>query len=156
VFRNRFLALLATLLIATGVGTQLPTTAEAGAASKTSPVTCGTLTSAPGNNHLLQLGGCNHPFLTGGSGNNDSNSLTWVIAWNTHKTLTIEFSLLNTASGCADGGQVGGLAYGGKVVATSGQYTHHFLGESAAFDLCLNLTDYVAVGLVPGTEFTIG
>jgi hypothetical protein len=147
---------LAALVIATTVGVLLPDTAEAGAVSKTSPVTCGTLTSAPGNNNLLLLGGCNHPFLTGGSGSDDSNSLTWVIAWSTHKILTITFSQVSTGPSCGSNPQVGSFVYEGKVVSTSGRYTHHFLGNSATFEVCLNVSDFVTVGLVPGTDFTIG
>jgi hypothetical protein len=158
VCRNRFSTLLAALFIASAVGVLLPNMPEAGAASKTSPVTCGTLASAPSDYSLFLFGSCNHPFLTGGSGSNDTNSLTWVIAWKTHKTLTVNISLLDTGpeQSCGSNLDVASFDYGGKVVGASGRYTRHFLGDPVSFDLCINLHDFVAVGLVPGTEFTIG
>jgi hypothetical protein len=136
----------------------LPNMPEAGAASKTSPVTCGTLASAPSDYNLFLFGSCSHPFLTGGSGSNDTNSLTWVIAWKTHKTLTVNISLLDTGpeQSCGSNLDVASFDYGGKVVGASGRNTRHFLGDPVSFDLCINLHDFVAVGLVPGTEFTIG
>jgi len=110
----------------------------------------------------IELGGCNRPRITGGSGTNLLVGLgPYPITWSTGKETNIQCagicgeppSGLRTPSRCTNP-LTTEYDWVGSVATVLGPWTKRFIGDTVTFDVCLTSSGG-SDGLVPGTVFMI-
>jgi hypothetical protein len=152
------IALGATVLAAGPLGVQ-----SASAAPVHPVVTCRSMQSVSNSlSALVDLSGCNHPRITGGSGTELLvGSGPYPITWSTGKEANTQCAGLcgqppsgfRTPSRCTNP-VTREYDWVGSVATASGPWTKRFIGDTVGFDVCLT-SNFGIDGLVPGSVFMI-
>ena len=152
----KFVSGLVGLFVAATILAAVPVGIQAASAAPHRAITCSSMSSSPTG--PVELSGCNHLRITGGSGTQVSCAPSGIcpLTWSTGKETNFSVSH-STPSTNRCPFPLSEIDFVGTVASASGSGTKRFVGKPVAFDVCVAVQiNLVIVELVPGTLFTIG